>query len=173
VIVKFKEQHVWPGIVLILIGGMMLLDRMNVLQWEWWAVVWAAVTVLGAAKIVQGVARRKSGKVFWGTVFFLLGGLQVLDYAGLLDSYPHYMVPFSLPVILATLGIAFIAMFLVHPREWQLLVPAVAFLGLGTVMILSDFGMIDREGVVDAVRSYWPVALIVFGIALVFRHRSA
>ncbi len=156
-----------------LIGGMMLLDRMNVLRWEWWAVVWSVITVLGGAKIVQGVTTRKSGKVFWGTILFLLGGLQVLDYAGLLHNIPHYMVPFSLPTILATLGVAFLAMFLVDPREWQLLIPAVAFFGLGAVMILSDLGMLDREGVVDAVRNYWPVGLIVFGLALLFRRRSA
>jgi LiaF transmembrane domain len=173
VVVKLTGKHLWLGISLILIGVAMLLDRLDVVEWEWWVVVWAIVAALGGIKIAQGVAHRKGGKVFWGTVLLLFGGVQVLDYAGLLNGFPHYMFPFSLPVVLAVVGVAFLAMFLIEPREWQLLVPACAFLGLGTVMILADLGTLSRDSVVDAVSSYWPVGLIVFGMALLLRRRSA
>ncbi|MDH3252518.1 MAG: DUF5668 domain-containing protein [Ignavibacteria bacterium] len=165
-------KHLWIGTALVLIGVVMLLARLDVLRWEWWVAIWVLVAALGAVKIVQGISGRRPGKVFWGTVLLLIGGAQVLSHAGLMNDLPHYLTPFSLPLLLTIVGIAFLAMFLVNPKEWQILVPALGFLGIGTVMILADLGTFSREEVVHAVRNYWPLGLIVFGTALLLRRRS-
>ena len=161
-------RYLWIGSALIIIGATLLLTRLDILSFEWPVVFWSFVSLFGAYKLAVNAKRRRKGGVFWGTFLLLFGGVKTLDYTGMIFMYQFYTVP----LVLTILGIALVAMYLVKTSDWQVLVPAVLCLGAGVCMILADFGYISRWEVNHAVRSYWPVVLILFGAALLVPRKS-
>ncbi len=157
----------WIGVVLILVGGVLLLDRLHVADIRFSYVFWALLMVFGLIKVSQGFSNNSSGRVFMGTIFFLYGLyflLRVLDYV---EFRGHIFIPATFIII----GFAFIMTFLNNMREWSLLVPAILLMGIGSAYILSDMGYLYPWEVGEYVRMYWPVGLILVGIALLFRRR--
>ena len=67
-------------------------------------------------------------------------------------------------MILAGAGI--MLTFAARPKNWHLLVPAFILMGLGTVMAMAEEGFFDRWEVIDWIRTWWPVGLILFGLAM-------
>jgi hypothetical protein len=158
----------WFGISLILVGAAMLLDRLDVLTFGWKPVLWALVTIFGIVKATSGFAREKRGNVFWGTFFFLFGAYSLLHNLDLIDVR-SYMV---FPMVLLIVGFSILMTYFSSPKEWHLLIPALFLVGTGGVMVLAELGYFYRYDVVETVRLYWPVGLILFGVALVLRRRS-
>ena len=76
-------------------------------------------------------------------------------------------------MLLVVVGCGFLLSFLRQWREWHLAVPAVAFLGIGGVMLLAEFGYLGRWMVLDAIRQWWPLALVLFGAALLMNRGTA
>ncbi len=163
------RRYVWAGITLIAIGAAMLLNRLDILQLEWPVVLWSLVSLFGAYKLATNIRTKRKGGVFWGTFLLLFGAVKALDYTGAIFLYQFY----TIPLIFTLVGISLFAAFLVSPGDWQILVPAVLLLGIGVCMILADFGYLSRWEVNYAVHHYWPVILILFGAALLLRHKSA
>ena len=82
--------------------------------------------------------------------------------------------PYLGPTLLfIAVGTGFFLMFLVAPKAWHTLVPAVVFLGLGAVMLMAQLGYVYRWDVEEVVHTYWPVALILFGGSLLLSRQSA
>jgi hypothetical protein len=71
--------------------------------------------------------------------------------------------------MLVIVGLSFLMMYISVPKEWQLLIPAVLILGIGVVLIMTEYGYFYQHDVFEAVRMYWPVGLILFGGAMVAR----
>ena len=155
----------WPGIGLVLVGTTMLLDRFTVIRFEWMTVLWAVVAVFGLVKAVDGFAKRRSSKVFWGTFFFLLGVYATLRHLDIVELRSYWWPP----AVLLIIGFSILMMYVSSPRDWHLLVPAILCLGVGSAVVLAELGFIYRYDVSEAVRMYWPVGLILFGLALVLR----
>ncbi len=155
----------WFGIVLIVVGGLMLLDRLDVIWFGWGAALWALIGVLGLVRGVDGFTRKKPGLVFWGTFLFLLGAYGLLRDLDVVELRSYWWFP----ALLLILGFSFFMMFLSSPRDWHLLVPSAALLSVGAAIVLTEYGYFYRYDVVHAIRMYWPVALIAFGISLVLR----
>jgi len=158
----------WFGAGLIVVGLVMLLGRLDVLYIDWTTVAWSLIAVFGAARVVDGFQQKLRARLFWGTFLALLGTFNVLRDLGVL-SFRNNIFP---PVVMMILGASVFALFVLNRKEWHLLMPAFSFLGLGVLWILVSFGYVYRYDVVDAIRFYWPIVLILFGLSLLLRRKS-
>lgn len=157
------------GVLLILVGAVMLLDRTGIISMGWHSVFWGLVTLLGAYKVSAGFTGPARGGIFWGTVFFCVGAYNFLNDLDLLEISSSLL----LPLFLIVMGVGFLLMFFRHVHDWHLIVPALFFAGLGTAMVLSELGTVGRWEVLGAIKAYWPVALILFGAALLLNRNTA
>jgi len=162
-----KRGSVWFGSALVLVGALLLFDRFNLFSFRWPGVLWAGVAVLAAVMLVRHF-KGGDGAVFWWTVLLLFSGYKLLRAFGI------WIPPESigLPAVLLMAGIGFLVMFLAVPANWHLLVPAVALVGVGTIMLLSEFGLMTEIDARALVKNYWPFALIAFGAALLLNRRG-
>lgn len=163
------QRFSWLGMGLVLVGGAMLLDRLNVVQVGWQSVVWALVAAYGTMKSIDGFNKKKSGRVFWGTFLFLFGAYNVLRGLDVIELRSYWLVP----ALLLIVGFSLLMMYLCTPRDWHLLVPAIALLGVGSSIVLTELGYFYRYDVIETIRMYWPISFVVFGLALVLRRFSA
>ena len=152
----------WFGILLVVVGAVLFLHRMGFIPFEWHLVFWGIIALAGAGKIYQGFLTKRARAVFWGTLLFAFGTLNVLDG---LDVY-SVSDPSIVAAIFLSLGLAFFLSYLVNSKGWHILVPAVIFLALGGVTLLANLGYLYRWDVEEFVHTYWPAALIIFGGSL-------
>jgi len=157
------------GLLLILVGAVMLLDRTRVISLGLHEIFWGLVMLLGAFKLITGFSDPARGGIFWGTVFFCVGAYNFLNGLDLLEL-PSSLL---LPLFVTVMGVGFLLMFLRSVHDWHLIVPALFFTGLGGAMVLSELGSLGRWEVIAIVRAYWPVALVLFGAALLLNRRTA
>ncbi len=158
----------WIGIVLILVGSALLLDRVGVIRFGLPPLLWSLLAIFGALKAIEGFSRKKSGRVFWGTFLFLLGVYGVLRYLDVIELRSYWMMP----AILVIAGLSILMMFVSSPKDWHLLIPALLLTGTGSAIILTELGYLYRYDVLESLRIYWPVGIILFGLALIVRNVS-
>lgn len=164
-----KNRHVsWFGLALILLGALLLLERMDVIYLRWSVLLWAGVAVVGLRFLLRGFRQSRRGRVFWGTQFLLFGTYQVAGSIGLIGQHWYYLAP----ALLMFIGAGFLMMYLTETRSWHLLVPAAAAGGFGFTLLLAEFGVLARWEVTDAVKDYWPIALILFGLLMLLSQVS-
>jgi hypothetical protein len=162
------KQHIpWTGIVLIILGAALLLDRLHVLNIDFSNVFWTLIMLIGIVGVGRGFARNRRGKIFFGTIFFLYGMFFFLRSLDFVELHAHMLFPATLVIF----GIAFLMIYLANFRDWFLLIPALFFGGVGVAFMLTELGYLYRWEVWEAVRLYWPIVLILFGVALIFRCR--
>ena len=164
-----KNNHFpWFGIILILAGAALLLDRLDILNIEFSYVLWSFVMIVGFAKVYLGFSSNHSGRIFFGTIFFLFGLYFLLRAIDYVEMRGHIFIPATFLIV----GFAFIMMYLNNPREWAFLIPAVLLMGIGAAYILSEVGYLYPWEVREYVRMYWPVGLILIGLAVLLRRRN-
>ncbi len=164
-----KLRFPWFGVGLIVVGAAMLLHRLGIVNFGWHAALWGIVALFGAYKLITAFTTGRSGAAFWGTVLLVIGGYQALEETGLVYISSYLLFPWTVLLV----GAGFLMMFAVRPRNWHVIVPAVFFMGTGIVMVLAEMGYFDRWEVVEAMRQYWPIALILFGITLLLNRKSS
>lgn len=152
----------WFPVALILTGTAMLLQRLHVIHLDWHAVFWGLVALGGVYKLIGGFAAKARGGVFWGTVFLAAGVFALLNVYEVIDPEPGLAVA----GLLFALGVAFFLMFVVVPRDWYVLVPSLFFLLVGGAVLAVEMGYYDRWEVGPIIGAYWPVGLILFGLAI-------
>ncbi len=162
-----RRRVPWFGIILIIIGVALLIHRFGVYHIEFSYILWSVVMIYGAVAVVRGFSGSQTGRVFFGTVLFLYGLYFLLRTTEYVELRGHMFIPATFIIT----GFAFIMMFLNNPREWTFLVPAAILVGFGAIYILSDTGFLSPWDVRENVRLYWPVALILIGVAILFRRR--
>jgi hypothetical protein len=153
----------WIGIGLILVGLTIFLDRLDLIHFGVYPVVWFLVAAFGIVQSIDGFGRHKSGRVFWGTSLFLFATYLVLRHANIVELRSYWMFPALLVIIGLSLAVTYVS----TPRDWHLLIPSALLLGTGVTMIMTEFGYFYRYDVIHAFRVYWPIGLILFGLALV------
>lgn len=155
------------GSLLILIGSILLLDRLDLFYFRWDRVVWLLAAFFGGFFVVDGFMRKRRGRVFWGGFLFSVSVFYTLLHWGIIDRYDFY----NLPAFLISMGLAFVMLYAYEPREVMLFVPAILFLGTGTAMILWWWEVVDWWDIRYAVRTYWPLLLVVWGAAIILKRR--
>ena len=149
------------GVGLIVAGAFMLLARIHVLYFNWHILFWAVVALLGLYKLVDGFLHHGRG-VFFGTGVAAVGTYEVLKHYEFV-YIPSYLV---FPSLIILAGVGFLLTFAAVPRRWHLIIPSVTLIGLGAVLLLAEEGYFSRWEVIDSVHTWWPAALILFGVAL-------
>jgi hypothetical protein len=153
------------GIILIVAGAGMLLNRFDVIRLSMEDALWVLAVAGGAVMVYRGFSRPgpASGKIFWGTVLLFVGALQLAD-----RWMPEGLDPgIEGPLYLAAPAVGWVLVAIKSPREWHVLIPAVALLGLALAMYMTEIGTLTRSEVMDTVGMYWPVALVAFGVAMI------
>jgi hypothetical protein len=101
--------------------------------------------------------------------FLVLGAAKVLDEAGVVDVHARAL----LALLMISIGLAFFLMLARNTRDWHLAIPGLFFAGLGGLMFLAELGYSPGWEVRDAIRHFWPVALILFGVSLLLNRKAA
>lgn len=160
-----KISFPWFGVLLIILGSILLLDKLHVVDFGWGRIVWAGVSIYGIFQTVQGFVRGSRGAIFFGTVAFLYGVFFLLRTFDVVEFRSNVFLASTLLIV----GAGFVMMYLSNFQDWFLLIPAVVFIGLGIVFVLAEIEYLDFRDIRWIIRRYWPVLLILLGVGLLFR----
>ncbi|HDL18023.1 MAG TPA: hypothetical protein ENH29_03115 [Bacteroidetes bacterium] len=162
---KDSKKSIVPGAILILIGVLIIIHKMDIFNFYWRNLYPVIFLALGAWFFFNVFLRKQRGQAFPGTLFLLLGIFFILRNYSLF--YPYYIDEFW-PVFLIIFGLAFVVQFLFRPDDWGLLIPGFIFLLLGFVFLARTMGWFLPYQIEYIVETYWPVLLILIGIAIIF-----
>ena len=161
------RQPIFWGGVLIVLGTVLLLHKLELLPFSWWVLIWGGVAAAALFMIVRRFREHGEG-VFWWVLVFCFALYKLVGTANWLYLPSWY----GLPLMLIAVGIAFATTVALRPRDWHLVVPAALFLFVGGGILMAEMGTLEDEVVRSAIRSYWPFALIAFGAALLLNWRD-
>ena len=151
-----------------MVGVALLLDRLHILRFGYWTIIWGGVFVYGGVHAARGFNRGVRGQIFWGTVLFLFSLQFLLRSFELIEFKPYFFSPVTLFIV----GAGFLMMYLSNYHAVHLLVPTLLCLGLGGTLLFAELGYIERYEIWPWIQRYWPAGLIVIGLALLFRHKN-
>lgn len=157
------KSSLWPGVILIIIGALLLVNKLTDISFGWYQIYPVIFVALGIMFFVSVINRQNKGAVFPGTILLLMGVFFVLRNW---DLVPYRYVRDVWPAMSAILGLAFLALFLVKPRDWGVLIPASIFLFFGGAIWLDKLDIIYID-IWDIWRDYWPALLILIGIGII------
>jgi hypothetical protein len=163
-----KNKFPLFGTLLIVLGATLLLHKTGIVDFSWGLAFWLLVTAAGAFKLYRGFVDPRAGGQFWGTILFLLGLTIVLTDLSVIDL-PGFL---KFPFLVSLVGVGFLVKFAAMPREWHLLVPGFICTGLGSALILSELDYLPSWEIGPTLGMYWPVALVLFGAALLLNRKS-
>ncbi len=157
------------GVIFICLGLALLLKQMHIIDINAKKLIWIGVTLFGAASVIRAFVFNVRQKIFFGSLCFFTGILFTLRaYDVLYGSVSLY-----LSAALMILGLSFLVLFIFDVRDWHVLIPALLFCGLGAAFMLTELGYWYTVDVFNVISKYWPLALILFGGAIMFRRRNA
>ncbi|HUL42867.1 MAG TPA: DUF5668 domain-containing protein [Bacteroidota bacterium] len=162
-----KQKIPWLGIALIVFGAAILLRKFHFIELEYWSIFWPLLMLMGLVIAGRGFSANRHGKIFWGTVLFLFS-LFFLLRAGDIMDVSAYLFP---PSVFLIIGLAFLMLFLNNVREWYFLLLASVFGGIGSLLLLANYGYLYYWDVWELLRTYWPVVLIFLGVGLLLKRR--
>jgi hypothetical protein len=163
-----KSTVSWFGLVLVLVGVLLLLDRLHVIHTDMSIILWVGLLLLGFLTAVRGFTENRSGRIFWGTLLFLVSVFFLLRTGDLMEVHAHLLPP----AFFLMTGISFLMIFINNPREWGVLIPAVTLGTLGVILIMVEYGYLYEWDVWEGIRVYWPVVLILVGLSVLLKPRS-
>ncbi len=156
------------GIVLIILGAALILNRLHVLHYSWPVILWMGLAVVGLVSAIQAFVTRRRGVVFWGSLLFFAGVAMVVRHLEIAD-FESWDLPATMSL---AIGLSFLMMYFYDPRRFGTLVPVLFFGGYGVMYYLWWWDIIEWFDVRYYVRTYWPVIIILWGLSLIFRRRS-
>jgi len=156
------------GILLITLGVVLLLDRLDLLLVRWNGLAWVVGVCFGGFFAVDGFLRKRRGRIYWGSVLFFFSLYWALTRWDVIYHHGFYVTP----VILLSFGLSFFALFASDPKEYGLLIPGVILSGVATIMILWWWEYLEWYEVRYAVRTYWPLVFVIWGVALLLKRRN-
>ena len=183
----------WMGVLLILVGSALLLEKIHVLHFGFTRVLWAGVMVYGTAHVANAFSMNARGRIFWGTLLFFYGLYFLLRTFDFIEFRSHLFIPVTLVIVGAGFLMMYLNNFPARPartpacrtgralaggqqsgwREWFSLVLALGLMGLGGAIIGGNLEYIDLADVWYVIRHYWPVVFILIGLTLVFKKRGS
>lgn len=154
---KHPRRSIVPGIVLVLLGVFFLFTNYAGIELER---VWPVfVIVPGLVFLVMAFVNRDNfGLIMPGTVLLSVGGVFLAC-----EAYGWFMMASLWPVFILAPGVGFFLMFLFGKREQGFLIPAVILTAVGILFFLTESGYAHL----------WPLLLILIGVILLIRPRSA
>ena len=149
------------GIVLLAIGGILMATRFALVE-----TTPAWLLGLGAALSLIAIATRGYGVLIGGMILLGLGAGMLLGDRGVggLRAGTWTLVGLGVGFI----GIYVMSLILQLKRHWWPLIPGLALLAVAGARYVRHFQPLPPD-VLIAVRTWWPVALVVVGLAMVVR----
>lgn len=155
------KRSLTPGIILVLIGGLLLLHH-----WFPFVLNWAAfLIILGIVFILLGISRRDHGAVFPGTFLFLIGLLFYLKSQGLI-YLPWWQI---WPLFALFLGVAFLALCVFDPQRRYAFFPGIFLVALAFLLLLFPWSW---DKIFYWISKLWPVILIIIGLRLLWKAKN-
>lgn len=155
-----KHKHsLLPGLILILIGSVLLVNKLTSYSFGWDEIYPLILIALGVLIFISVIGKQDKGAVFFGTFFFLIGLFYFIKNCELIS---HYYMRAEWQTFLVILGLAFLSVFIAKPSDWGVLIPAAIFLFLGAGFLLRKFHVIYWD-IGHVISDYWPVILIIIG----------
>lgn len=155
------------AIILITVGLLLLADQLGMLDLTLWHFVTGCMILYGMSVVIRSFSTGDRKKIFWGTLLFLLGLYLLLDSLGLIPT----QYPALIPAVFLMLGFSFLMSYLHNARDWLLLIPTLFFIGIGGLIIADERELLTAHTIVQYVRQYWPLLLILFGLGLILNSR--
>ena len=143
------------GILLIVGGGLLLLQSLDLLKGTWENVVWAvALLTAGAYFLAQYFTKRNQWWWFIPGIILIGGGLQQL-----LDIFLEGgALAYGNLIVLVSVGIAFFAIYFSNNLHWWAIIPGGASITMGIVSLANSTDLIPFDS----------GALFFFGLGLTF-----
>ncbi len=138
------DLRVLGGILLILVGGLILLQTTGILSGDAGNVIWAVVFSAAGAFLTYFYSRYKSQ--WW----VLIPGIALLGLA--LSNILHLIFPgagnYDGLIVLGSIGLSFLTIFLNNRSQWWAVIPAGMLLTLGAIDVLDEFSIrgFDTDG---------------------------
>ena len=163
-----RKGTVIPALFLILVGGYLLLQQLNVAIPDW-EVIWPVFPLGGGIAVLTSYfsgQRRNPDSVFFGTLLSL-GGLAFffitlgpLDYSDLSVWWPVFLLIGS---------VAFLAQWLAAGlRDWGAFFLAVVSLVIGSAGLAITLELLGAE-TRELLPKLWPALLVLAGVMVLLR----
>jgi hypothetical protein len=156
------------GIILVVLGVGLLLRQLHIIRIDGFSMVLFGVIAYGAAMVIRAFVSNIRHSLFFGSLCFFSGIVLLLGNYELIESSAYVYVP----GFLLSVGLSFSMLYLFNFRDFHLLVPALIFLALGVAFMMTEVGYLYPSDVKEAVRQYWPAAIIAFGVLMLFRRNG-
>jgi len=168
-----RRGSIIPGLMLVLFGMLLLLDRIGLYYFTWSLFLPGAAFILGQILWINCLRSKTRCHVFWGTILVVLGGFFFLWNYGTIDTY---MFSFW-PVFPTAVGLALISMFMVNWRHWWALIPGLPLTIFGGSYLIYYLGYIDVYRLEDILYSFedtlyrfgdfYPLLFVLLGVILI------
>jgi hypothetical protein len=161
-----ERKSLAPGILFIVIGALILVDRLDLVDLSWKVIYPLVLLAVGVFFYLTFFSARQNNRVFLATVLSLLGLFFLLRNLDLFDlGFYFYSIEDYWPVFPIVFGAAFIVQFAFSGRDWALLVPGGLLLFVGSVFLAKNLGFFFWHHILES----WPVILIVIGTLLILK----
>lgn len=162
---KQKVSQLLIGVALVIFGGALLLERMHVLHYNS-GLVWSAILVVGGVVLAgTGLSLRRNGRTLIGSWGFLYGMFLLLHTMNMLAPFPHLH---ALAALTAA-ALSFLLLWLLEPRNAGNVIMSLCFGGFALWVYFAATNEAWAHDLSYIFRTYWPVALILFGLNALMR----
>ena len=159
-----KKSSIVPGALMIIVGGLLLLHRLDLIYLRWRDTYPLIMLGLSVWLFISAFSKEDKGQVFPATILLILGAFFFMRNFNLfLFDYYFYDWEDAWPIFLVAVGAGFVTLFIFKPDDWGVLIPGGILLGLGVVFFLRNFGFFYWFDFAN----FWPVILIAIGVFLV------
>jgi hypothetical protein len=158
---RTRSSHLFLGLVLLAVGGVLLATRFFPLDWTP-----ALVLGLGLAFAIMAILQRSQGALVVGMLLLGLGAGMALGRSGVLGIPASNWVLLSLAA--SCFAVFLLGVLLRTSRHWWPLVPGLVLLVAGGAQYASRLAFFP-PAVEAAVRTWWPAALVLAGAFLLFK----
>ncbi len=157
---KDSGRPVTAALMLILIGGFFLVDRMNLIEFHWPLLLIA----VGVLLLIFAIRDHKVAAEIFPSALFILVGLVL--YAERATPWFHGGLSDAWPLLIVAIGVANLLGFMFSPKKGKgQLISGIVMILLGFFFFLVVFEYIMWSDI-SSVLTWWPVLLVGVGIYL-------
>ncbi|MCB2201038.1 hypothetical protein KQI63_16695 [bacterium] len=157
-----KRGRIVGGSILILIGGLFLLDNLDLFEFSWPMILIG----IGAVLLIQSVLDKHHQPVQGGVLLLLLGLVFLADQ----ERWLPWGMSRDWPLILFAVGISSIVGYWANPKKRGSLTGGIILLAIGAIFLATEYHYFEWK-VVGDIFEWWPLILLGLGVWLLVKDR--